>query len=662
MIGWLAVSLVTIATSRAQADTIDGLTIPQSHPRLFWTPARIAQAQAWYASHSFTPSSTDWVGQAAKYVLTGNASACAPAISWAVGETLDPSGTASDQARWDGESVILTYDWCYNAMSDAQRSTIMNKWNGYVSTLNTKSWGGPGMENSNYYWGYLRNSLEWGIATYYEQPSIAGGFIDNALVTRWQNGVVPFFNGRGKGGVFQEGSEYGRYMAWYPDVPFVSAGLMGRDVLRETNFYRESVAYLIYMTSPQPTYVKGFNTPYYQVLPFADDENSQSADGPYGDFMAMIQGAWSGTPLGQYAQQWLNMVNPTVSYHFQSTFTAVSPLSFSTLPLDYFAQGIGYMFTRNKWGSGSTYAQIQTGICTNCGHDHADMGNFHIARNGYWLTKESTGYSDTIPGWGGTGSVDISNGTAHNVMFYNGGGPNVNYVAGSATTLRLESHPNYSYLAADLSKEFQASDSRYANAAAGTTVREYLFIKPLETLVLLDRMQSTSASTREGIAIHFENSPVVSGTTIVGTNGSQALEVNAVLPQSVTTRVVNEGAKGRFRLELETSGQTQTYFLTVLQARDASAPSLTVASSEDANSITLTLQHPSFGSAKIVFNKGASSNGGQFGYSPTQTMPASLSPLYTGVQAVSVTDNGISWASVSGGSSPPAAPTGLRIQ
>ena len=637
------------------------LTIPSAHPRLWWTPSRITQAKQWYAAHPFNAASSDYIGQALLHVLDPAQNNCSAAVNWAAGFTMNVSGVASDEARWDGEQVILIFDWCNDQWSSSQTSTLLNRWNGYVSTLNAKQWGGPGMESNNYYWGYLRNSFEWGIATYYEQQSTAQGFLDNALVTRWQNGELPLFSHAAKGGVFPEGSQYGRYMASYPIIPLTSAALMGRSMITETNFYREAAMNMIYQTTPQPTHATGSSSTYYQTLPFDDDEADQAAtDSGWGDFMSMIAMNWSSSPLGQLARQWLATVSPSRSTFIQSVDAGGSTRSFSTLPLDYFSPGMGYLYALSKWGTGSSYLQVQTSLCTTCGHTHGDNGNFHIERNGYWLTKESTGYSVSIAGWGGAGGVDASDAAAHNVMFYNGSGPNINYAIGRPAVVRLESNPNYAYMASDLSIAFHSSDSRFDNSAADTTVREYLFVRPLETLVLLDRMRSTSSSAQKGIAVHFENSPSVTGTRAVGQNGTQALEVTSVLPASSATRVITEGSAGRYRLELETSGLTQTYFLTVLQARDASAAGLTINSSEDANTITLTLQSD-LGSAKIIFNKGATSSGGQFGFSPTQAIPTSLNALYSGVQAISVTDTGVAWANISGGTTPPSPPTGVRV-
>src|SRR5436305_2794305 len=101
------------------------------------------------------------------------------------------------------------------------------------------------MEASNVYWGYLRNELNWGIATYGENP-MAGQFLDFALKTRWADSFLPYAGpgGQGAGGVPQEGSQYGRYMLQYPLIPFATAAQMGRQLYDETPFFKAAVFYL----------------------------------------------------------------------------------------------------------------------------------------------------------------------------------------------------------------------------------------------------------------------------------------------------------------------------------------------------------------------------------------------------------------------------------
>src|SRR5262249_40612360 len=134
-----------------------------------------------------------------------------------------------------------------------------------------KRWGDGRMPANNYYWGYLRNELNWAIATYHENP-MARTFLEHALVTRWQNSFLPFAAAEARGGVPAEGTQYGRYMLHYPVVPFTTMRLLGRDLFRETDFYKEAVFYMIYGTTPAPTACKGSGKLYYQVFPFSDDE------------------------------------------------------------------------------------------------------------------------------------------------------------------------------------------------------------------------------------------------------------------------------------------------------------------------------------------------------------------------------------------------------
>src|SRR5262249_45513620 len=127
------------AVSFAQTSS-QGLTIPAGHPRLWWTPDRITRGQTWYQSNPFTPQSDDPLGMATRSVLTGEASYCQSAVTYAVNQlctnaacnSSDPDvGVAADDARWEGENVILVYDWCYPYFTQSQRDTLISRWNTY---------------------------------------------------------------------------------------------------------------------------------------------------------------------------------------------------------------------------------------------------------------------------------------------------------------------------------------------------------------------------------------------------------------------------------------------------------------------------------------------------------------------------------------------------
>ena len=54
------------------------------------------------------------------------------------------------------------------------------------------------MYQSNYNWGYMRNEIEWGIATWGENAQ-ADANLQYGLITRWQNNSVPHFLARRPG-------------------------------------------------------------------------------------------------------------------------------------------------------------------------------------------------------------------------------------------------------------------------------------------------------------------------------------------------------------------------------------------------------------------------------------------------------------------------------
>ena len=68
---WLIVPDLRPVPVAGQGGTAYGVTIPAAHPRLWWTPARLAAARAWHQSHPYNPGSGDPLGQAYRFVGQG---------------------------------------------------------------------------------------------------------------------------------------------------------------------------------------------------------------------------------------------------------------------------------------------------------------------------------------------------------------------------------------------------------------------------------------------------------------------------------------------------------------------------------------------------------------------------------------------------------------
>ena len=303
---------------------------------------------------------------------------------------------------------------------------------------------------------------------------------------------------------------------------------------------------------------------------------------------------------------------------------------------------------------------MQLGATADEGHPHNDVGSWQIWRSGRWLSRETTGYAQNIVGFTG-GQVDTNNAVAHNSLFVGNQGPADSWRVGQSTVRRLESQPAYSYVNVDLSPLYRATRVEVDNPNAAHVEREFIFLRSLETLVVFDRIESTAAPTSKTFLAHFETSPSVdqANHVVTAVNGTQALRVTTLVPPNPTYRpIVNEsGEVGQFRLEVQTAGTAQSYFLNVLQAKGATDANVAASVVDGGSSYTLTLTHPSLGSAVITLQKGRVSAGG------TITIAGVTTGLATGVQSMAVTDAGVAWGGGGGTQLPqlPNAPTGLRI-
>jgi hypothetical protein len=643
--------------------TVQGIFIPNDHPRLFWTPDRLAQAKSWWASHSFTPRSDQYSvsDQLFAYEMTGNATYCQEAITNTMAIDLSAclaTSSGCDDSRWYGEESILTYDWCYSVMSDSQKSTFLSNWNTWLNNIRMQTWGGVGMSQSNYYFGNLRNNLEWGIASYYENQTQADGFLTDGLTTRYKNDFIPASTtaGRALGGLALEGGEYGSYQgAYVASTIFPSIESSGLDIWNQTPYWKGTVLNRIYMTPPQPTVTVNGTRSGWDVFPFDDDEQwengAPAAAMEKGTFMTVAANQWSQSNIGKWARQWVQMVSPDVASGIASTDTGGPVLDFSSLPLDYYDAGPKYLTGRSDWTANASSYMWQLGDHYSDGHNHDDWGTFQIHRKGRWLTRETVGYSVFVPGYGGAGSQPIDSGFAHNVPLVNqlpgviaqgvspGNGQGVAWSA-SPVVHRLENQAAYAYADVDLTGVY-TTQSGGGNTAAVHVEREFWFLRDIETFVVLDRLQSDTAVRSKSFIFHCETNPaLVDANHVNCVNGDQKLAVTTLLPVTPASRTVIDESKVttpapaanvQYRVEISDSpNATVSYTLHVMQAMDASgtalAPSLADSNTASATTGTFTVNLDA--NHHITINKGITSAGGTIAISgSTKNLRTDVEPF-----------------------------------
>jgi hypothetical protein len=706
-------AFATAPAGRAQiAWDPSSLAIPGGHPRLLFTRAEdLTRARAWYPTHTVAVNA----GSAAivkGYValMTQNATLCREAAvavlsdpDYQLEDNFDaPGAVASDQARWIGEEVILVYDWCWASFSAAERQTMRTRWNHYVQVLNAKEWGGPGMEFNNYYTGYMRNSILWGLATWGENvvSSVdkAREFLTYGYRDRFLNGFSAAYAEIGRGGVTLEGTAYGRAQLDYVITPMITLQNMGENAFARNGFAREAPLYAAYSTPPQVT--KG--TPwrncglsYWLQFPFNDDERfsecgfSGVRQEDFGNAMKAFAHQRPTTRLGQVASEYLQMVGGSVSPWIAAYYaTALPTQPLTTLPEDYVAYGTRYFFTRTDWAAPARSALLmQLGHLTRVGHNHHDAGSFQWWRGGEWVSRESTGYAhsgESVTGYKGGGRVDVWHAVAHNTALFEGRGAidgDENGTDGPANFLALRSSTDFSWAAVDLTPAYrdraQPNPCRYDWPYAGRAIREFVFLRELETLLVLDRLTGTDDSQRyaNGEVPCWEPFPYIPGSPLrtaatveravaihgmtafqsagAGTwrsdAGSQRLTVRSLLPAGATVTAIAERQAGsppappgdgawigNFRLEIVASGQATLEFLTAMSAHATTVAAPTVGVADGPTSRTVTVTRGT-DQAVVVWPKGAVPGPIQVTYNGHSV----VAPLR--VQAMLVEETGPRW-------------------
>lgn len=680
------------------------LTIPATYPRIWYgNAARLQQARTYFQTTPFTPSGSDASELAASRALhslmtqnpaectTGNPSPVAHLVAW---NANTQAGGFRDAMRQQGDSLLAVYDWCHGSLTPSQITTLVARWNGYMDTENADSFANRGSGANNYFWGRERNQLWWGITTFGENAR-AQEFINHALDIRYAQWFTEWYTDFGRGGLFAEGPDYGSVQLSYPILAFQSAADYGFDPYSANPFFREAIYSLIYNSTPSATTISGGFSGGSMLFPFNDQDGFQ--DGSVintrkylGDFARFMGQRGPTTGNARAARAWLQYTNAGRSWMFDALGGTGSASDIQSLPLDYYAPGAENLWMRTGHDANSTAAHVQINTPGGVEHRHLDAGNWQIWRKGRWIVRESAGYSDLITGFGGNPPpVDTDKSVPHNGLLFQGrttgrwvgsgpivippGQPRGDNPLGLPEVTRLLHHPDVAFLAADFSKAYRNTfrtrvDWPYADKA----VREFLFIRALNALVIFDRTRGSSdsqdayyssgswiagtetpapyphvpgASVVRTFVSHFETTPAVSGNRIAATVGNQVAEQISLVPGSPTFRVVNEDqpgdeAAGQFRVELDQSGQLEMYFLNVVYGRDVGQPQMTASVIDNGPSYTINLAQGG-ATATATFVKGMASTGGTFSVNgaPTTSFP-------TGVQGIVVTADGPVWDAI----------------
>ncbi|MEO9967817.1 MAG: hypothetical protein ABJF11_18640 [Reichenbachiella sp.] len=708
----LLIIILTIAslTANAQNRSLDNLNVSAEHPRLFFNDETLAKAKEWFEDHPFEPRAGEYgifnsryavdaalFNLLAKGVRTDSERNlyAQKAISWAKLALADMDAVdyrdgqnTCNECRWYMEQTLLILDWCDDALSDDDRELFYGTLDSLIPMWNGANWGNPESPRSNFNHGYWRQSVTYGLLIYNENKSLAVELLENGINQRFKN-FKEYASTGGISGIPSEGASYNYAMLSYQIlVAGISMANAGYDYVRDTKFYERAYMHTIYNITPDKTYI-GPNATHASYLPFpygdggafmnTNDWGEVLGEG-HANSMLAASLLWSGVgKLSEYYRGWVDKYgffehNYPPKKYLESVTYDLPSADMAELPLDYFGPGGGhtpYGYTRTSWDKDAAALSVQLGKAPGGGHEHFDAGTFTLVKGNRFLIVPPTGrgYGSgwMVPDYDNNLAVNVESSISKNtILFGKEGSPSRGYTIDSVD--RLMTHQDFFYAANDITPAYinidNPTDPNFTNEHIENFVRETVFIRPLETVVIFDRTESKKGQdfTKTSL-LHVQGEPIRHSERKYSTvNGDYEAIIDILLPRTLDITVIDETSVNGcdfcaprsmdvpHRLQMESTGEKKVYFMNVIQAKGAKAKALDVVElQETENTFLLTLSHPTKGHAVVEFEKGQKSKNGRIGYDANK-IPDEMISFPEKAQVIDVTEDGPVWYEV--GTSP----------
>ncbi|MGE0322731.1 MAG: heparinase II/III family protein [Polyangiaceae bacterium] len=506
------------------------------------------------------------------YVLSGEAKYADDAIartdSWVANEeSLISAGqraeVAADSYLYVGDhigSLALVYDWCFDRLTEDQRSrwlayanrAVNNVWNPEAATWGGVSypWSGWSIDNpsNNYYYSFLRATMLLGLASRGEN-SEADGWIDKFRKEKIQDQLVPTFQTDLVGGGSREGTGYGVAMMRLFELYELWEQTTGERIADLTPHARDSMANLVHAIVPTRD----------RLAPVGDHARDSSAElfDYHRNYLQLLIRLFPTDPLAANAQYLLEHSSvPEMSQQFMYAYdflyqspdvAAVAPNDLNTA---YFASGTGQLYLRESWDTDATWVHLIAGPYTES-HAHQDQGSFMLY-GGAWLAADTNLTSHS----GIRQELEL-----HNLVRVEQGGNTLRMreseTAGRLVALHAEA--SFVYAACDTSGAYDGGVQKLE--------RELVYVKP-DIVVLYDRIDTPTPSR----AVWQVNAPSAFSTQPDGFR-SGSLRVIPVHPAALSSSVFDWGSdsdiSSGYRLDLSTDAGSENRILTLVTRGDA---------------------------------------------------------------------------------------------
>lgn len=556
-------------------------TYPTAHPRIYLTPNK-ARLQAALAANTtaasrFRTTVDNQVGGANYWEfrawnialmgqLSGDAKYCTAAIAQvdtfvASEERAIAAGTqpvvAQNSYLYIGDylgDLALTYDWCFDAVSAAQKTRWINYanttlWNLWHPTQ--ASWGGHAMAwtgwatnnpGDNYYYSFLRATMLVGLAMKGESAQ-ADTWITTFRDDKVIGQLVPMFDQELVGGGSREGTAYGVSMRSLFHLYDLWQATTGEHLQAKTTHARRSMRTFMHQVMPTlDRFVDTGDQPRDATAMFFDYQRNYLQElvqmYPTDPVAPRAKAMLEGSTVPQLARP------ETLVFDFLYDMSNVQSAPLGGLGTSHYASGIGEVYSRSGWDSGATWVNLIAGTYSES-HQHQDQGALLIYKGG-WLMGDA--------GLGSRNGLMQDTG-AHSLVRIDNGTTTVKQVVNTSSKLvGLHGGDTWLYAAADLTPAYGG------NAAVQKVQREIVFLKP-NVVVVYDRV-ATAAGTSQVWQLASPTVPAISGATTT-IAGAHPLVVRRLIPAAATSGTTSmasvSGYLSGYRLDEKVTGGDQRY-------------------------------------------------------------------------------------------------------
>ena len=578
------------------ADTLP--TYPTQHPRIYIAAnrARLNAALAANTSEAsrFRAVADRWVNGEDIYefrtwngallgALTGDPKYCAKAVSVtdaqvAAEEVKIAAGTqpvvAQDSYLKVGHligDVMLTYDWCFNAATNAQKTrwlayanqTVWNVWNPVQAHWGTTSmpWTGWATNDpaNNYYYSFVRATMITGLAAKGESTQ-ADAWITQFRDTKVLGQLVPQFDAELRGGGSREGTGYGVSMRDLFHLYDLWQATTGEKLQAKTKHARQSMRSFMHQVVPTLD----------RFAPTGDQSRDSTAAlfDYQRNYLQELIALYPNDSLAPRAKAMLDgSTVPRMAraelfvYDFLYPNSDVIAQPLLGLGTNYYASGIGHIFSRSSWDTDATWINLIGGAYTQW-HAHQDQGSLMIY-NGGWLAYDAVINSAS--------GIIQETGSHSLVRINNTSGPIRQVVGTTSQTAALHEGADWLHAAVDVTAAYNN------NPAISKVQRELVYLKP-NVVIVYDRVASAPGTTQTWQLATPTAATLTGATATVA--GTHSLTIQRLAPASASAAVTNLAAtvtdyNGGYRLD-ETNAGGNVRYLHVLSI-DGGAISATVA-------------------------------------------------------------------------------------